>query len=90
MEGLGIGTGIEVAEKGLELLSEGLEKLKQGFEETAEMGRGATRLGINVEDYSRLKYAADVTHTSIETVEGSMEKMLLAIDKGARVTRSCR
>lgn len=80
-EGLGIGAGIDFVEKGVEVATEAIHKLVEAFEAVGNIGRQAVREGMSPENFSRLAFAADATHTDIEGLTSGIQKMLQAIEK---------
>jgi hypothetical protein len=77
------------------LLTMGIQKVGQGLREMAQalpefadrgeqIGRTAKMLGLSADAYQRLAYAAKLTDTPTEALEGAMRKLNLAIGQGER------
>ncbi len=71
-----------------EMIDKAVEGIKHGFEEVGQIGRSAIRLGVSAEEFSRLKYAAEVTHVPVEALEADFGKMLNSIEKAAEGSKN--
>src|SRR5579884_222565 len=83
LEGLGVGTGIELAEKGFEALKEGIDSVKEAFEDVGKIGRDALRLGISTEQMSRFQHAANAAHVDVSQLSTGMDHLNREIGKVA-------
>lgn len=67
------GVGLERALQGV--ISGIVSGMKSVFKEADDIGKAAQRIGITVEELSKLKYAADISDVSMETLEKSATKL---------------
>lgn len=76
--GLGIAVGIEKVVEGV------VHSLKAAVEQADQLGKTAQKVGLPVEELSKLKLAADLSDVSMETLSTSLGKLSKAMVEVAR------